>query len=482
MDQPETATSELPEDAGPEAVRAEANRVLDRVAQRLGLAPQKLRQLIEEGRVGEFLGWRSPGEPDPSYSPPEYDLSGPAGFTGPEPWHEPVEAGMLLRRVCHAIAFHINMDPLLVLTVALWAMHTHRADELTKTPRLVIHSGRVASGKTTLLFILSCLVHRPLTICAAQPGSLLAAISQRPTLLIDDAAALLQSSREARVLIRNGCCRSAGRLLCLAPGSRGRPSAAKAPRPQAVELFTPIAVALDGDVPPVFAGRAIGIPLEPLPFNRAPRPLTPEAIDNFSEMGRMIARWAKDEDDAPADGDEIPGCRDPNWRPLLAIAAAIGDEWTVRTTEAMKRVRTVSGTSELERLLSDIRTIIRDFRAGRCRLTGPDRKNIGDYDRIRSIDLIQQLCTTESARWSEHGPTGQPITPHALARILAAADIRPGMLRFHTGDENGQGLAFNDRGYLFTQFNQAFERYLPSGALDMSSMAHLAGNAGEGER
>lgn len=31
-------------------------------------------------------------------------------------------------------------------------------------------------------------------------------------------------------------------------------------------------------------------------------------------------------------------------------------------------------------------------------------------------------------------------------------------------DENGQGVTFNDRGYLFTQFSQVFERYLPGAA------------------
>jgi hypothetical protein len=34
------------------------------------------------------------------------------------------------------------------------------------------------------------------------------------------------------------------------------------------------------------------------------------------------------------------------------------------------------------------------------------------------------------------------------------------MLRFHTGDEYGAGIAFNERGYLFSQFEQAFDRYL----------------------
>lgn len=450
MDQPNLEAILPPDADDPESVRREANRTLDRIAKRLGLTPQKLRRMIEQGRTAEILALANQSGPVGSYHP-----SGRFGLPDPDPWPEPVRARELLGRITHAIAFHVHMDGHLALVAALWAMHTHALAQVTRTPRLVIHSGRVASGKTTLLSVLSCLVLRPLTICAAKSNSLIEAIGDRPTLLIDDAAALLQGNRDARALIRNGCCRPGARLLRMQRGSKPMS------RPQAIELFTPIAVALDGDIPPIFAGRAIGIPLEPLPFGETAGPLSPEAIDNLSEMGRMIARWAADDGEALADSAALAGCRDPNWLPLLAIAAAIGDEWKGRVTEAMKRVRGVSATSELERLLGDIRTVIHDVRAGHCPFTGPDRKHIGDFDRIRSIDLIEQLCRVESSRWREHGRNGQPITPQALARTLADANIRPGMLRFHTGDENGPGVSFRDRGYLFTQFDQAFERYLP---------------------
>lgn len=452
MDQPDTSTP--PPDVEDEESAGEAELV--DLAQSLGVTPEELREIMEEDDDGEIFGLESPGKSDAPHRP-----SGRVSFPSPEPWPEPVRAGELLDRVTNAIAFHVHMDGNLALVAALWAMHTHATGRFTRTPRLVIHSGRVASGKTTLLSVLSCLVFRPLTICAAKPNSLIEVIGDRPTLLIDDAAALLQGNPDARALIRNGCCRSGARLLRMRRGSQ----------PEAIDLFTPIAVALDGDIPPVFAGRAIGIPLEPAPFGETPGPLSPEAVGNLSEMGRMIARWAADE--TASDAVALAGlsaiahsakaeCHDPNWQPLLAIAAAIGDEWRTRAIEAMKCVHGVSATSELERLLDDIRTVIHDVRAGHCRFTGHDRKPIIDHDRIRSSDLIEQLCSVESDRWGEHGRNGQPVTPHALARILTGAHIRPGMLRFHTGDENAPGVSFRDRGYLFTQFTQAFGRYLQS--------------------
>ena len=73
----------------------------------------------------------------------------------------------------------------------------------------------------------------------------------------------------------------------------------------------------------------------------------------------MIARWAEDRDEAPADAAAPPQCRDPNWLPLLAVAGEIGPEWASRTSDAMKLARGVSATSELERLLADLRIIVR---------------------------------------------------------------------------------------------------------------------------
>ncbi|HEX5281594.1 MAG TPA: DUF3631 domain-containing protein [Micropepsaceae bacterium] len=469
MDLPDTATPSSRKTDDAESARREANRALDDIAKRLGVSPQKLRRMIEQGRKREILALANRGLP-----PELCDPSANIDLTPPRPWPEPVLGSELLRRMSHAIAFHVHMDPYLALTAALWAMHTHDPERFERTPRLVIHSGRVTSGKTTLLSVLACLVSRPLKICAAKPDALIDALADRPTLLIDDAAALLQGNRDARTVIRNGCCRSGAQLL-----RKGRA------RPQAIDLFTPMVVAFDGDIPPVFAGRSIGIPLEPMRFGQSAGPLSPEALDNLSEMGRMAARWAADtEDDPPPEAATLAHGDDPNWQPLIAIAAAIGDEWLGRTIEAMRRARDVSATSELERLLRDIRKIIPEHRAGRRPFTGPDGKQIGDYDRIRSIDLIEALCSMEHCRWAEHGRNGQPITPHSLARILANAHIRPGLLRFHTGDENGQGLVFQDRGYLFTQFTQAFEHYLPFYVPDthpaggMDNYPHLRRNEG----
>ena len=432
MDQPDTTTELLPDEDDP---------ALLRLAQDLNIPPRKLRLMIEFGHAADELAGID--EPDIAEHRPNIQDT--------ELWPEPVRAAELLGRITHAISYYVVMDRHLALVAALWAMHTHIAGEFGRTPRLVIHSGRVASGKTTLLSVLSCLVLRPLTICAATPKSLLHSLKRRPTLLIDDASALLRGIAQIRPLIRNGCCREGPRLLRMNPFGLA----------EQVDLFTPLALALDGDIPPMLSGRALALPLEPLQYGESAGTLDAAATENLLEMRRMIARWAQDRDDAPADAAPPPQCKDPNWLPLLTVASEIGPEWASRTSDAMELVRGVSATSELERLLADLRIIVGEIRSGQVLLHGRDGKPIGDHDRIRSIDLIEQLCILQHCRWSEYGKNGQPITPHALARILADANIRPAVMRFHTGDENGPGIAFNERGYLFSQFEQAFDRYLP---------------------
>src|SRR5690242_19558556 len=84
-----------------------------------------------------------------------------------------------------------------------------------------------------------------------------------------------------------------------------------------------------------------------------------------------------------------------------------------------------------------------------------------DRDRIRSADLARLLAELEGRPWHEWGRSGQPITPHALARILSDAGIRPTTRQFHAAFKKGADGAFYDKGYLHDQFADAFARYLP---------------------
>lgn len=127
-----------------------------------------------------------------------------------------------------------------------------------------------------------------------------------------------------------------------------------------------------------------------------------------------------------------------NWRPLLAIAEAVGgDEWPVKARNAA--VALVGGevdeVSRLELLLGDMRDIFKAL----------------NRHWISSAELIENLVEITPRPWSEFGRGGKPITQNKLARLRKPLAIAPDRL------EVGEDRA---RGYFRVHFDDAFARYL----------------------
>lgn len=375
-----------------------------------------------------------------------------------DPWPEPVSPTSLLCSLITAIRGHVAMDDHSALAVALWAMHTHVHESFSVTPRLLIRSNVSRCGKTALLAVLSHIVPRPLDICAGSPSAILWSLGYRPVLLIDNGAQFIAGGRDLRALLHNGCQRAASRLLRSVQGLASD-----------MALFTPAAVTVEGQMPRVLAGRSIEILLEPLTSEEKILRLRSTHAAALQDLGRMLARWAADcSDELRTRNDAVEFPEDENWLPLLLIAAGAGSEWEARTRAAMQALRGNSEDAHLHNLLRDIRAIVEDRRAGQLQLPAPNGKLIANRDRIRSADIARLLGEMEGRPWHEWGRSAQPITPHALARLLAQANIHPLRTRFQTADQNGPGPDLNERGYLLQHFDDAFTRYLP---LDSSSQA-----------
>src|SRR5262249_45252463 len=102
--------------------------------------------------------------------------------------------------------------------------------------------------------------------------------------------------------------------------------------------------------------------------------------------------------------------------------------------------------SRLELLLGDIRDI-------------RDEK---DITQIASGDLVQALVDKDGRPWAEMGKTGKPLTQAKLARMLKPVRIPPQKIMVpHKGGITGQEINKEVRGYVFADFDEAFERYLP---------------------
>lgn len=123
---------------------------------------------------------------------------------------------------------------------------------------------------------------------------------------------------------------------------------------------------------------------------------------------------------------------------MLAIADIAGGEWPRLTRSVAQGVEGVKEDQSVKTmLLGDIREII---------INGQLRS-----DRIRSSELAAALGALEGRPWAEWR-NGKPITAAGLARMLAPFGIVPGTKR--DGSETFKG-------YLFSDFAEAFAIYLP---------------------
>jgi hypothetical protein len=163
-----------------------------------------------------------------------------------------------------------------------------------------------------------------------------------------------------------------------------------------------VVIAKIGTLPETLESRSIVIPMRRRRPDESIEPVRPEDHETFARLGRMAARWSSDNAEVLANAlPELPSglfnrTRD-NWRPLIAIADAVGGQWPDR---ARRVAVLLSGSAEDPslgiQLLSDIREI---FRSGRR----------------SSEDLCEDLLGLEDRPWAEDG---LGINPRRLAQLL----------------------------------------------------------------
>lgn len=275
-------------------------------------------------------------------------------------------------------------------------------------------------------------------------------MAQNPVLLIDDGGAVLASGGELRNILRAGRRRNAAQMLRIEKGQAA-----------AISVWAPAALCVTGRLPALF-GHSIEIRLQRAAPAEAALRLRSAGNNALADLSRMAARWASDHTRSLRRSEHaVEFTEDENWTPLLVIAQSAGEEWQQRAGAAMRVLRAESAPSVLETLLTDIRTILGRRVIGQPILSVENGRWLIDRDRIRSADLARILSEIEGGLWHEWGQAKQPLTPHALAKLLGPLRIRPATLRFHTHGPNGAVQDVTDKGYLHAQFTDAFARYLP---------------------
>jgi putative DNA primase/helicase len=356
-------------------------------------------------------------------------------FPDVEPWLDPVDGADVLAQTSVFFRRHIALPDGAADVLALWCAHAHIFQAFTCSPRLNITSPDKGCGKTTLRDVVALFVPRPLPAENLSSAVLFRVTEKyQPTLLGDEYDGWLRDNDELRSLLNAGH-RSGGKALrCEGESNEVR----------AFNVFAPAVLCGIGPLPGTLHDRAIVIRLvRAKPGEVAARfdsRRTGHAIDLF----RKLARWCSDNFHALKDCDpQLPETAfnrlADNWRPLFAIAEAVGKDWPKRVREDFAKL---TSSDDLDAqgvgttLLVDIAAIFKNEHT----------------DTLASAKLAESLAAIEGRPWAEWGRHRKPISPNQLANLLHRFGISPRQVRVAREQL---------RGYELDGFRDTFDRYLP---------------------
>jgi hypothetical protein len=356
-------------------------------------------------------------------------------FADPEPWPEPVDGAALLDELAHTYRRFVSLPAGGAEALALWVVFTYALEAFDVAPILALCSPLKRCGKTTTEEVTVALAKRPLAAANITVAALYRAVERfAPTLIVDEADTFLLSNLALRGVINSGHTRSTAFVVRTAGHE-----------PRLFSTWGARMIALIGRLPATLEDRAIVLPMR----RRAPgepvdRIRRDALLRRLEPLRRRSARWAVDHLPAlraadPAVPEELNDRQADNWRPLLAIADEAGGAWPALARTA---ARTLAGavveadTAAPVRLLADLRGLFVTTTA----------------DRLATADIIRHLTALEDRSWGDHAQ-GQPLTPRRLAALLEGFRVKAKQIR--------QGPDTR-KGYLRSDFTDAFHRYLPS--------------------
>jgi len=358
----------------------------------------------------------------------------------PEPWEEPVDGNALLEGLVKVIRAYVVMNEQATIATALWAIHSYAHDASTNTPRLAVLSPEKGCGKTTLLDVLGQIVNRPLLTANVTPAVVFRMIElATPTLLVDEADSFLKGNEELRGILNSGH-RKGGQVIRTVGDKH---------EPRGFSTCCPLAIALIGKLPDTLQDRSVVISLRRRLQDEVITQFRADRTDELKQLARKIRRWTDDNRGAliGAEPDMPPALFNrvaDNWRPLLAIADAVGGEWPEKARKAAIELSARNDTTSFRTLLlTDIKTVF----------------EVCNADKVSSQEIADKLAAMEGHPWAELS-RGRPITTNALARLLKPFGIIPSMIRIGSN---------TIRGYTRDQFADAWGRYLSSDTLNQTA-------------
>ena len=339
--------------------------------------------------------------------------------------------------------------------VALWFAHTHLADRLYVTPRLILSSAEPGSGKTHVLEIGQYLVHKPEMTISMTTAAIFRLLLDGPvTLMFDEIDAVFSTrggnNEDLRGLLNAGYKRSATIARCVGD--------AKSMNVQRFPVYAPVALAgIAGHMPATITSRAVTIHMRKAAYGDDPEEFLEEDVElEAAPLRAELAAWAATVADqvATARPERPEGVRNRAaeiWRPLLALAEAAGGDWPAVTRAACTHFVIDTATSQEESTGVQLLAALRDLFTQH------------GTDRMRTADILSALHALEEAQWSDMGD-GKVLNPQGLARELKRYDVKPVVFEpLNPGEKAGRGyVAFTTNGaQAQTGLADAWRRYLP---------------------
>jgi|GEM_PF-1130967 len=325
----------------------------------------------------------------------------------------------------------------------LWIVHTHFLPwNGDFTPRLGIWSPEKRCGKSLNMEIVSYLSARPIRTSDISPAALFRIVSEGehpPTILIDESDAIFGGKG-------NGEKAEALRSIANSGFKRGQSAIRMGGKSmdEVKEFPTFAALALAGigtsAIPETVADRAIMIEMR--------RKQPGEEIEDFEsdEVDAIFGQLrAELEAMAKSRGKElmkihVDKIHDLNarardkWKPLLRIATLAGPDWLEMARNAA--IALDGGEEDLEEQSEKLRLL-------------SDAREVFKVSQLSSKDLLHLFLDNEEGEWRYRTFFNQNI----MATMFKQYGIRPRTLG--TGAERGK------RGYLLSDFQDPWGRYLP---------------------
>src|SRR5262245_27535441 len=369
-------------------------------------------------------------------------------FADPEPWPEPVDGAALLDELAHTYRRFVSLPDGGAEALALWIVFTYALDAFDVAPILALCSPLKRCGKTTTEDVTSVLAKRPLAAANISAAALYRTVECfAPTLIVDEADTFLLTNLALRGIINSGHTRATAFVIRTAGHE-----------PRIFSTWGARMIALIGRLPATLEDRAIVVPMRRrAPGETVERIRRDTLLRRVDPLRRRAARWVADHLPSlraanPAIPAELHDRQADNWWPLLAIADEAGGAWA---DVARTAARTLSGT------------LVEGDNAAPVQLLADLQALFATADKLATATIIRHLAALEDRPWADYAQD-DPITPRHLAKLLEGFRIRAKQIR--------QGAATR-KGYLRSDFTDAFRRYLPPDP-QQHSPPHLALESG----